>query len=43
VCTPTDGVAEASAVIQVGRRCRALAMRLEGLDGQWRCTALEII
>jgi hypothetical protein len=43
VCTPTDGVAEASAVIQVGRRCRALAIRLEGLDGQWRCTALEII
>jgi hypothetical protein len=43
VCTPTDGVAEASAVIQTGSRCRALAMRLEGLDGQWRCTALEII
>jgi hypothetical protein len=43
VCTPTDGVAEASAVIQTGHRCRAIAMRLEGLDGQWRCTALEII
>ncbi|HEX5995423.1 MAG TPA: Rv3235 family protein [Jiangellales bacterium] len=43
VCTPTDGVAEASAVVQVGRRCRAIAMRLEGLDGHWRCTALEII
>ncbi|HEU4542951.1 MAG TPA: Rv3235 family protein [Jiangellaceae bacterium] len=43
VCTPTDGVAEASAVIQTGNRCRAIAMRLEGLDGQWRCTALEIV
>ncbi len=43
VCTPTDGVAEASAVVQAGQRCRAIAMRLEGLDGQWRCTALEII
>lgn len=43
VCTPTDGVAEASAVVQAGHRCRAIAMRLEGLDGQWRCTALEII
>jgi hypothetical protein len=43
VCTPTDGVAEASAVIQTGDRSRAIAMRLEGLDGQWRCTALEII
>jgi hypothetical protein len=43
VCTPTDGVAEASVVVQIGGRCRAMAMRLEGLDGQWRCTALEII
>ena len=43
VCNPTDGIAEASVVVEVGRRCRALAMRLEGLDGQWRCTALEII
>jgi hypothetical protein len=43
VCTPTDGVAEASAVLQAGPRCRALALRLEGLDGQWRCTALEFI
>lgn len=43
VCTPTDGVAEASVVVQAGPRCRALAMRLEGLDGRWRCTALEII
>lgn len=43
VCTPTDGVAEASVVVQSGNRCRALALRLEGLDGQWRCTALELI
>lgn len=43
LCTPADGVAEASVVVQAGPRCRALAMRLEGLDGHWRCTALEII
>lgn len=43
VCVPTDGIAEASAVFQTGPRSRALAIRLEGLDGQWRCTALEII
>lgn len=43
VCTPTDGVTEATAVVQTGHRCRAIAMRLEGLDGQWRCTALELI
>jgi hypothetical protein len=43
VSTPRDGVVEASAVVQAGRRCRALALRLEGLDGRWRGTALEVI
>lgn len=43
ICAPSDGIAEASVVVQSGPRCRALAMRLEGLDGRWRCTALEII
>jgi hypothetical protein len=43
ICQPGDGVVEASVVVQTGRRCRALAMRLEGLDGRWRCTALEIL
>jgi len=43
VSTPRDGVVEASAVVQAGHRCRALALRLEGLDGRWRCTALEVI
>jgi hypothetical protein len=41
LCEPADGVAEVSAVVQHGTRCRALALRLEGLDGRWRCTALE--
>ena len=43
ICQPGDGVVEASAVVETGGRCRALAMRLEGLDGRWRCTALEIL
>lgn len=43
ICQPGDGVVEASVVVQTGRRCRALAIRLEGLDGRWRCTALEIL
>jgi hypothetical protein len=43
LCEPADGVAEVSAVVQNGNRCRALALRLEGLDGRWRCTALEIV
>ncbi len=43
VCQPGDGVVEASVVVDTGGRCRALAIRLEGLDGRWRCTALEIL
>jgi hypothetical protein len=43
VCQPSDGIAEASVVVQSGPRCRALAMRLEGLDGRWCCTVLEIL
>ncbi len=42
VCEPAAGVAELSAVIQAGRRCRAVALRLEGLDGRWRCVRLQI-
>jgi hypothetical protein len=43
VCEPVDGVAEATAVVQYGSRCRALALRLEGLDGRWRCTTLQLV
>jgi Family of unknown function (DUF6459) len=42
VCEPADGVAELAAVIRSGTRYRAIAARLEGLDGRWRCTRLEI-
>lgn len=42
VCCPADGVAEASAVVLDRGRVRAVAVRLEGLDGRWRATALEI-
>jgi len=41
ICEPADGVAEVSAVVQDGPRTRALAMRLEGTDGRWRCTVLK--
>jgi hypothetical protein len=40
VCEPTDGVVEACAVVDDSRRARALALRLEGTDGRWRCTSL---
>jgi hypothetical protein len=42
LCHPADGVVEASAVVLDGGRVRAVAVRLEGLDGRWRATALEV-
>jgi hypothetical protein len=39
VCEPADGIAEVSAVVQRGARSRAVALRIEGLDGRWQCTA----
>ena len=39
---PADGVAEVSAVVQRGQRYAAVAARLEGFDGRWRCVALEL-
>jgi hypothetical protein len=41
VCEPADGVVEASLVVDRGRRAIALALRLEGADGRWRCTVLS--
>lgn len=37
-----DGVAEVSSVFGTPNRSFALALRLEGLDGRWRATSLEI-
>ena len=42
VCEPVDGVAEVSAVVRRSGRAHAVAARLEGIDGRWRCTALQI-
>jgi hypothetical protein len=42
VCEPADGVVEACAVVVSHGRVRALALRLEGLDGRWLVTALTI-
>ena len=41
-CEPADGVAEISAAFRCGARTRALALRLEGVDGRWRVTALQL-
>jgi hypothetical protein len=42
VCLPADGIVEGSAVVIEQGRVRAVALRLEGLDGRWRATAVEI-
>jgi hypothetical protein len=39
---PVDGVAEISAVARWDGRAHAVAARLEGIDGRWRCTAMQI-
>jgi hypothetical protein len=38
---PSAAVAETTAVVVVGGRVHALALRLEHTRGRWRCTALE--
>lgn len=42
VCEPADGVAEICGVVQRGRRYAAVAARLEGFDGRWRCVDLQL-
>lgn len=42
VTEPADGVAEVCALVRRGARSTAVALRLEGRDGRWQCTALEL-
>lgn len=42
VCEPAPGVAEVTAVVQRGVRAAAIALRLEGVDGRWLVTALQL-
>ena len=39
---PADGVAEACVVLSRGRRVAAMALRLEGLDGRWQLTVVQL-
>ncbi len=41
LASPAPGVLEVCAVLANMRRRRALAFRLEGLDGRWQCTAVQ--
>lgn len=42
ICEPADGAAEVTAVMRAGGRARAIAFRLQGLDGRWRITDLQL-
>jgi hypothetical protein len=42
VCEPADGVAEVSVAYRRADRVKALAFRIEGVDGRWRITALQL-
>lgn len=42
VCHVRDGVVEAAVIVDVARRVRPVALRLEGLDRRWLLTALEM-
>lgn len=41
VSEPADGIAEVAAVFKRAERVRALAFRIQGVDGRWRVTALQ--
>lgn len=40
---PAPGVVEATVIVQMQPRVRALAMRLEGLDRRWRATSISVL
>lgn len=42
ICIPTDGVVEASITFSLRERIRAVALRLEGLDGRWLTTSFIV-
>jgi hypothetical protein len=40
---PADGVVESVVVVEGPSRTRAVALRLEGMDGRWRATSLALL
>jgi len=42
VTEPADGVIEAAVLVVGAGRPLPMALRLEGLDGRWQCTVLEL-
>jgi hypothetical protein len=43
ICEPADGIVEATVLARWGARTVAVAVRLEGFDGRWRCPVLAIL
>jgi len=41
--SPADGVVEAVVIVEGPARTRAVALRLEGMDGRWRATSLALL
>jgi hypothetical protein len=40
---PADGIVESVVIVRGPARTRAVAIRLEGLDGRWRATSLALL
>jgi hypothetical protein len=40
---PTEGIVEATAVVRLGNRFRAVALRLRADEGRWRCAAVQVL
>ncbi len=43
ISEPRDGVCEAAAVVRGPTRVRAVALRLEGLDNNWKATSFRML
>ena len=43
LCEPRDGVVEAAVVLDQGKACWAMAIRLERSTEGWRCTVIQVV
>lgn len=41
--SPVDGIIEGVVIVRGPARTRAVAMRIEGMDGRWRTTSLALL
>lgn len=41
--SPADGIVEGVVIVRGPARTRAVALRLEGMDGRWRTTSLALL